>query len=143
MYVCPNVLDVGGNLNMKRILAILLALAMVFTLAACGEKKEEKAAVVAPAGFEGMEDLIAAAQAEGTLVVYGACEEEYLAAACKNFEATYGIKVSYQRLSTGEVQAKIEEENGITILTKFLGVFGVFERIEPFDEEENSNTSSN
>lgn len=39
--------------------------------------------------------------------------------------------------------AYIEEENGITILTKFLGVFGVFERIEPFDEEENSNTSSN
>ncbi len=57
-------------------------------------------------------DLIAAAQAEGELVVYGSCEEEYLAAACENFEKLYGIKVSYQRLSTGEVQAKIEEENG-------------------------------
>ena len=53
-----------------------------------------------------------AAKAEGSLVVYGSCEEDYLAAACENFEKLYGIKVQYQRLSTGEVQAKIEEENG-------------------------------
>jgi iron(III) transport system substrate-binding protein len=57
-------------------------------------------------------DLIEKAKAEGELVVYGSCEEEYLAAACENFEKLFGIKVSYQRLSTGEVQAKIEEENG-------------------------------
>ncbi|MBQ0072346.1 MAG: ABC transporter substrate-binding protein [Spirochaetales bacterium] len=56
--------------------------------------------------------LVTAAKAEGELVVYGSCEEEYLAAACEAFQAKYGIKVSYQRLSTGEVQAKIEEENG-------------------------------
>ena len=59
-----------------------------------------------------MAALIAAAQAEGELVVYGSCEEEYLSAACENFEKLYGIKTTYQRLSTGEVQAKIEEENG-------------------------------
>ncbi|MBR2991635.1 MAG: ABC transporter substrate-binding protein [Solobacterium sp.] len=35
-----------------------------------------------------------------------------MAAACEHFEELYGIKVTYQRLSTGEVQAKIEEENG-------------------------------
>ena len=58
------------------------------------------------------EDLVSLAQAEGELVVYGSCEEEYLAAACQNFEKLYGIKTTYQRLSTGEVQAKIEEENG-------------------------------
>ena len=58
------------------------------------------------------EDLIAAAQEEGTLVVYGSCEEDYLAAACEHFQELYGIEVQYQRLSTGEVQAKIEEENG-------------------------------
>ncbi len=53
------------------------------------------------------------ATAEDTeLVVYGSCEEEYLAAACKHFEELTGIKVSYQRLSTGEVYAKIKEENG-------------------------------
>ena len=60
----------------------------------------------------GMDALIEAAKAEGELIVYGSCEEEYLAAACENFEKLYGIKVQYQRLSTGEVQSKIEEENG-------------------------------
>ena len=57
-------------------------------------------------------DLIAAAQEEGELVVYGSCEEPYLAAAAQHFEELYGIKTYYQRLSTGEVQAKIAEEAG-------------------------------
>ncbi|MBR5969167.1 MAG: ABC transporter substrate-binding protein, partial [Lachnospiraceae bacterium] len=61
---------------------------------------------------EGMDALIAAAQAEGELVVYGSCEELYLQAACDHFQELYGITVTYQRLSTGEVQAKIEEEGG-------------------------------
>ncbi len=58
------------------------------------------------------EDVVKAAQEEGTLVVYGSCEEDYLAAACDHFKELTGIDVQYQRLSTGEVQAKIEEENG-------------------------------
>ena len=121
---------------MKKILALLLALVMVFALAACASNNEpatetpaaetpaaetpaaEEPAAEEPAAEEPaaeadpMADLIAAAQAEGELVVYGSCEEEYLAAACENFEKLYGIKTTYQRLSTGEVQAKIEEENG-------------------------------
>ena len=109
---------------MKKIIALLLAVMMLFALAACGQSAapaeqpaqqdtpaeapaEEPAAEADP-----MAELVAAAQAEGELVVYGSCEEEYLAAACENFEALYGIKTTYQRLSTGEVQAKIEEENG-------------------------------
>ncbi len=60
-----------------------------------------------------MMGLTGAALAEDTeLVVYGSCEEEYLAAACKGFEELTGIKVSYQRLSGGEVYAKIKEEAG-------------------------------
>lgn len=58
------------------------------------------------------EDLVKAAKDEGSLIVYGSCEEDYLAAACNHFQELYGIDVQYQRLSTGEVQAKIEEENG-------------------------------
>lgn len=86
---------------MKRIVALLLTALMVVSLCAGSAFAADP-----------MEDLIAAAKAEGELVVYGSCEEEYLAAACENFEKLYGIKVNYQRLSTGEVQAKIEEENG-------------------------------
>ena len=75
-----------------------------------GEKKETDInsadAVGAP------EDLVKAAKEEGKLIVYGSCEEEYLNAVCTNFKSLYGIDVQVQRLSTGEVAAKIEEENG-------------------------------
>ena len=85
---------------MKKILAVLLAVLMAIACANFAMAEE-----INP-------ELIAAAQAEGELIVYGSCEEEYLQAACDHFAELYGIKVSYQRLSTGEVQAKIEEENG-------------------------------
>ena len=68
--------------------------------------------IVAGTAMAQSDELIAAAQAEGELVVYGSCEEEYLAAVTQHFQDLYGIKTTYQRLSTGEVQAKIEEENG-------------------------------
>ena len=99
---------------MKKFFALLLALVMALSLVACGEKEtpadDQQGSY--PASFQGMDDLIAAAKAEGELVVYGSCEEEYLTAACANFEKLFGIKTTCQRLSTGEVQAKIEEENG-------------------------------
>ena len=109
---------------MKKLLAILLSLVMVLSLfAGCGAKEEAPATEApkaeAPAAPDApaaeptyMEKLIADAQAEGTLVVYGSCEEEYLAVACEKFQELYGIEVQYQRLSTGEVQSKVEEEAG-------------------------------
>ena len=96
---------------MKKTLALILALLMVLALAACGEKAPE--ANNTPAAETNIpQELIDAAKAEGELVVYGSCEEDYLNAACDKFEELYGIKVNRQRLSTGEVPAKIEEENG-------------------------------
>ena len=86
---------------MKKLFAVLLALAMLLGLMSFSVAESEIDA-----------DLIAAAKEDGELVVYGSCEEEYLQAACDKFEQLYGIKVTHQRLSTGEVQAKIEEENG-------------------------------
>ena len=100
---------------MKKALSLVLALIMVLTLmVGCGEKPAQTPGdeTTYPEYFAGMEDLIAAAKAEGELVVYGGCEEEYLSAVCENFEKLFGIKVNYQRLSTGEIQAKIEEEKG-------------------------------
>ena len=112
---------------MKKLLSMLLASAMVLSLVACGgggdksqggqqstpgsQSGSSQGDVSTPAD-DPMAELIEAAKAEGELVVYGSCEEEYLAAACQKFEELYGIKTTYQRLSTGEVQAKIEEENG-------------------------------
>ena len=107
---------------MKKIIALLLTFLMVLGLAACGgtTTPAETTAATTPAAADGTEaagdsyrdELIGGAQGEGELIVYGSCEEEYLAVACEKFEELYGIKVQYQRLSTGEVQSKIEEENG-------------------------------
>ena len=87
---------------MRKFLSMLIAIMMVMSCVAIASADQVNADA----------DLVAAAQAEGELVVYGSCEEDYLAAACDGFEKLYGIKVTHQRLSTGEVQSKIEEENG-------------------------------
>ena len=92
---------------MKKKLALLLAGLLTFGLLASVPVLADEEA---PAGD--LTDLIAAAQEEGELTVYGSCEEEYLSAACKKFEKLYGIKVAYQRLSTSEVYTKISEESG-------------------------------
>ena len=112
---------------MKKYLAIILSILMVLGLFAGCSSSEKKTPDPAPAAtnaaptatdaapaapVDEMEELIAAAKAEGKLVVYGSCEEEYLAAACEKFQELYGIETQYQRLSTGEVQSKIEEEKG-------------------------------
>ena len=76
---------------MKKFLAIMLSLLMVVSLfTACGNEKAPETTTPPAVNDqpEGpppsyMEQLIAAAKAEGTLVVYGSCEEEYLAVACE------------------------------------------------------------
>ncbi len=88
---------------MKKFLSLLMALMMVLSLA--GVAAAETADAIDP-------ELIAAAQAEGELTVYASCEEAYMNAACDRFQELYGITVNRQRLSTGEVAAKIEEEKG-------------------------------
>ena len=87
---------------MKKYLASLLALTMLLGLCATAGAE---AAAIDP-------ELIAAAKAEGELTVYASCEEAYMNAAADRFQELYGITVNRQRLSTGEVAAKIEEEKG-------------------------------
>lgn len=104
---------------MKKLLSVVISLLLVMSLVSCGSKQaatsaqapaKEEVKVANPTNFD--DALYEAALAEGELVVYGSCEEEYLTAACENFEKLTGIKTRSQRLSTGEVQAKIEEEKG-------------------------------
>ena len=103
-----------SSLSRRNFIAASAATLAGLGLAACGGEGGGDAATgeVAENSVGASEDLIKAAQEEGTLVVYGSCEEDYLAAACHHFEEVFGIEVQYQRLSTGEVQAKVEEENG-------------------------------
>ena len=85
---------------MTKLLALLLVAVMAMGLCS----------VASAEGYD--QALIDAAKAEGELTVYGSCEEAYLNAACDKFQELFGITVNRQRLSTGEVAAKIEEENG-------------------------------
>ena len=90
---------------MKKIVAFLLAGCLALSLTACGQEPagqtDPAEETVYPACFDGMEDLIAAARAEGALTVYGSCEESYLAAACQHFQELFGITVTYQRTAAG------------------------------------------
>ena len=63
---------------MKKLASLLLGLAMIL-------------GGVSVASAEIDPELIKAAQAEGELIVYGSCEEPYLAAAARHFEELYGI----------------------------------------------------
>lgn len=104
-----------SNVTRRNFIAGGAAVAVGLGLVGCGGDDSSESAAdgqVAENSVGASEELIAAAQEEGTLIVYGSCEEEYLAAACDHFEELFGIDVQQQRLSTGEVQAKIEEENG-------------------------------
>ncbi|MEG0913957.1 MAG: ABC transporter substrate-binding protein [Oscillospiraceae bacterium] len=101
----------------SKLIATLLTGVIALSMVACGAKEEpppptETPATPPAAGEADLTALIEAAKKEGELVVYGSCEDPYIAAACKGFEDKYGIKTSWQRLAGGEVQAKIEEENG-------------------------------
>lgn len=106
---------------MRKKLALVMAGLLALSAVGCGSKTKTETKTEAQSTASGqeaetdeskMEALVEAAKAEGELIVYGSCEDDYLAAACENFQDKYGIKVSYQRLSTGEVQSKIEEEKG-------------------------------
>lgn len=49
---------------------------------------------------------------ESALTIYGGCEEPYLKAVAEAFGKKYNINCTYLRLSSGEMQTKIENENG-------------------------------
>ena len=104
---------------MKKLTVLLLILVVAMAGVFAQGAKEAAATETKVEGFDS--ELIKAAQAEGELVVYGSCEEQYLSAVCENFEKLFGIKTTYQRLSTGEVQAKIEEEKGNPSADVFFG----------------------
>ena len=104
---------------MKKLTVLLLILVVAMAGVFAQGAKEATTTETKVEGFDS--ELIKAAQAEGELVVYGSCEEQYLSAVCENFEKLFGIKTTYQRLSTGEVQAKIEEEKGNPSADVFFG----------------------
>lgn len=72
---------------MKKIIALSLATIMFFCLAACVitenpvAKTDSTTSAIGTANTSDIEKLVEAAKKEGSLVVYGSCEEAYLSAA--------------------------------------------------------------
>jgi iron(III) transport system substrate-binding protein len=100
---------------MKKILLFALPIMMLLSMVACNRgtsPSDDSGKGTSGSDDAYFNDLIKAAKAEGELVIYGSCEDPYIAAAADAFQKKYGITTSWSRLTGGEVQAKIEEEAG-------------------------------
>ena len=87
-------------MKIKKLMALMLALALMFALAACGQTST-------PA--EGGSDA-APAEGEQTLIVYTARSESLNNAVIENFEADTGIHVEVVTGGTGEVLKRVQSE---------------------------------
>ena len=104
----------NSNLTRRNFLGASAVAAAGLGLVACGGSGSDAGSATTSDATSSIasEDLVKAAKEDGALVVYGSCEEAHVAACCENFQKLFGIETQYQRLSTGEVESKIEEENG-------------------------------
>ncbi|MFC2647800.1 MAG: extracellular solute-binding protein [Coriobacteriaceae bacterium] len=108
------------NLSRRDFLGTSAAALTTLGLAACSQGSDSggnNTGTSSSAGSDDLsriadQDMIDAAKQDGQLVIYGSCEEQHVAACAQHFQDLFGIDTSYQRLSTGEVESKIEEENG-------------------------------
>ena len=81
-----------SNLTRRNFLEIAGVAAAGLGLAGCGsgsDSGDSKSSDKSDASEDRVgaaEDLVKAAKDEGSLIVYGSCEEDYLAAACNHFQ---------------------------------------------------------
>jgi len=101
------------------LLCVLLTLLATSPLFAAGTKEAPKAAA-APVVEENWDQIIAAAKAEGTVVVYSTTSR--ITDAAKMFEAKYGIKVESHRLSEVEVIARLSQEAAAGVVGADLAI---------------------
>jgi iron(III) transport system substrate-binding protein len=102
---------------MKKLLicAAVTAIAL-FTVTGCAKKETPQAAAPAapvapaapPARALTQDELVAAAKAEGKVVVYSITSR--ISSAAEAFEKQYGIKVEYSNLKDGELIEKVSKE---------------------------------
>ena len=115
----------------RKVLAALLAGVMVFSLTACGDKKDEKKDDTAKNGKTELED---------SLVIYSTHSEEMLETICDAFTEETGVEVEFINLK-GELADRVrsEKENpqadimfgGDTATYKLLQEEGCYEPTTP------------
>lgn len=107
----------------KKALAVMVASAMVASLAACGGGAKEAATTQAPAAQEGSKEQAkaeteapkeeaGAAEASGSVMLYSSMQEDQLMAIKEGFEKKYpNVKMDYYFAGTGKVITKIATEH--------------------------------
>ena len=96
---------------MKKIIALLMAMVMVLSLAACGAKEEApKEEEKAPVESEKAPEEAPAVEHSKELTVYTAFPEAEVIYYYNAFEAATGIKINSIRLSAGEMLTRVEAE---------------------------------
>lgn len=99
----------GGNwMNMKHILSIAVLLLLATSLVFATGAKEAAPAAAAPEVEMTHDELVAAAQAEGTLTIY--THSSRTAKAAEGFAEKYGIKVETTQLKDSEMIEKVSKE---------------------------------
>lgn len=106
---------------MKRAIAICLALCMVLSLVACGEKKETETAKTETAETETETTEEAGEQVGGKLVIYCPHPLEFINPLVSEFESQTGIKVEVIAAGTGELLKRVESEAGNPLGDIFWG----------------------
>ncbi len=107
----------------KKALAVMVASAMVVSLAACGGGAKEAATTQAPAAQEGSKEEskaeteapkaeAGASEASGSVMLYSSMQEDQLMAIKEGFEKKYpNVKMDYYFAGTGKVITKIATEH--------------------------------
>jgi len=95
---------------MKKMVCIVLMLAIITASVFASGAKEEKVTVTAQDKVLTHDELVAAAKAEGKVVVYSITSR--ISGAATAFEQKYGIKVEASNLKDGELIEKITKEVG-------------------------------
>lgn len=90
----------------RRFGALMAALLLVF-LAACGSDSGDSATEDLPTDLD---ELVAAAQEEGSLVWYTGTVEKTSAAVVEAFKAKYGIDVEVVRLNSADIAQRVHSE---------------------------------
>jgi iron(III) transport system substrate-binding protein len=94
--------------NSRRIAAGTMALLVAATMAACSSSATPEASPAAEP--DGLEELVAAAQAEGELTFYGDANETSLQSWTQGFTEEYDISVNILRLPGSELNQRFAQE---------------------------------
>lgn len=91
--------------------AALIAVSAVTALAACSAEPGQQPVDDNHAGYESFEELVEAAQAEGSVKIYTSLLEPDMNRLVESFESEYGIQVEALRLGGGDALVRFDSES--------------------------------